>query len=167
MQDDTEESEKVVLFYREGSWGSQWTYSPFVYHGTEYTCAEQYMMSKKAKLFHDKRTRRKIMKEHSPMEMKRLGREVEGFSYSKWRRKCLKIVVKANYCKFSQNEEFKEALLATGDKIIGEASPYDMLWGIGCGMEEPEAWRPKKWQGENLLGIALMKVRKKLRREEM
>ena len=33
--------------------------------------------------------------------------------------------------KFSQDEDLKEYLLNTKDKILVEASPYDSIWGIG------------------------------------
>ena len=42
-------------------------------------------------------------------------------------------VYDANYAKFSQHKDLKEQLLETGDKIIVEASPYDLIWGVGLG----------------------------------
>jgi ribA/ribD-fused uncharacterized protein len=66
--------------------------------------------------------------------------------------------------KFSQNEKFKEFLLSTNDKILVEASPYDTIWGIGMLETDPRAQNPSQWDGENLLGFALMEVRDELRR---
>jgi len=53
-------------------------------------------------------------------------------------------------------------LLSTGNKILVEASPYDKIWGIGMDKENPNALNPEKWNGENLLGFALMEVRDEL-----
>ena len=61
--------------------------------------------------------------------------------------------------KFSQNADLKAFILATGDKIIVEASPVDRIWGVGLAPDNPYAWQPEKWQGRNLLGFALMEVR--------
>jgi ribA/ribD-fused uncharacterized protein len=44
-----------------------------------------------------------------------------------------------------------------------EASPYDRIWGIGLGAEDPKAKHPSTWQGENLLGFALMDAREAIR----
>lgn len=64
-----------------------------------------------------------------------------------------------NFLKFSQNEKFKEFLLSTADRILVEASPYDKIWGIGMLETDPKANDPSQWNGENLLGFALMEVR--------
>ena len=65
--------------------------------------------------------------------------------------------------KFGQNARLKNYLLSTENKILIEASPYDQIWGIGLGKESPDATQPEKWNGQNLLGFALMEVRDELR----
>lgn len=47
--------------------------------------------------------------------------------------------------------------------IIQQASPEDSIWGVGFSAKNAEENRDK-W-GENLLGLAIMKVREKLRKE--
>lgn len=59
--------------------------------------------------------------------------------------------------KFSQNPELKEQLISTGDTLLVKASPYDKVWGIGLN-EQDGKYKPLR--GENLLGNALMEVRK-------
>jgi ribA/ribD-fused uncharacterized protein len=71
-------------------------------------------------------------------------------------------VFKGNYAKFSQNDELSDELLATGNKILVEASPYDTIWGIGMGEKEPGINDPANWKGLNLLGWSIMLVRKEL-----
>ena len=58
-----------------------------------------------------------------------------------------------------KNERLRAALLATGDTILVEASPYDRIWGIGRGESDPLIADESAWRGLNLLGVALMKVR--------
>ena len=55
----------------------------------------------------------------------------------------------------------REMLLATGEREIVEASPYESIWGIGFTERDAEGMR-EHW-GENLLGKALMEVRSELR----
>lgn len=61
----------------------------------------------------------------------------------------------------------KELLLATGDRELFEASPFDRVWGIGVKASIAQSGQSsrKSW-GENLLGLSLMKTRDELRRRE-
>ncbi|MXN60881.1 NADAR family protein, partial [Burkholderia pseudomallei] len=61
--------------------------------------------------------------------------------------------------KFRQNEAFSTVLRATGSTILVEASPYDRVWGVGLGERDPRIANPSAWEGLNLLGKALMRVR--------
>jgi ribA/ribD-fused uncharacterized protein len=92
-----------------------------------------------------------------------LGREVKNFNIEVWKKHADQVVEDANYLKFSQNEDLREVLLSTGDKILVEASPDDKIWGIGFNSEDAEG-RESEW-GNNGLGKALMKVRERLRKE--
>lgn len=104
-----------------------------------------------------------IMECVNPRAVKALSRQVRNYNDDIWNAVRLAIVTEINYAKFNQNRNLKDLLLSTGDKVIVEASPYDRIWGIGLAPEHPDACTPSKWQGENLLGQALMKVRDRLR----
>ncbi len=71
-------------------------------------------------------------------------------------------MVQANFAKFSQHPELKNFLLATKDHILVEASPVDKIWGIGMAQDHLHTQDPSQWQGLNLLGFALMRVRDQL-----
>lgn len=138
---------------------SQWYDVWFQVDGIQYHTTEQYMMASKARLFADEETLREIMDAKSPREYKSLGRKVKGFDASVWNEKKLDVVVEGNKAKFGQNPHLKEFLLATGDAILVEASPYDKIWGIGMDEATASAANVEDWKGENLLGCALMEVR--------
>lgn len=156
-------TDKYVFFWR-GVF-SQWHRSFFVVDNIRYNAAEQYMMASKARLFNDQETLLKIMSTSDVREQKHLGRVVKNFNADIWADKCLDIVIKGNYAKFSQNPDMKNDLLDTGDRIMVEASPYDKIWGIGIGEDHPDILDESKWQGTNLLGKALMAVRERIRNE--
>jgi len=103
------------------------------------------------------------MSEKEPKQFKALGRKIKGFDHNIWNKNKVNIVVKGNVAKFSQNKKLKDFLLSTGDKVLVEASPEDIIWGIGFGEEDSEARNPRAWKGENLMGFALMEVRDMLR----
>jgi ribA/ribD-fused uncharacterized protein len=50
-------------------------------------------------------------------------------------------------------------LLATGDKVLVEATPLDTLWGTGYNRSHRSATQPAEWKGKNWMGFALMEVR--------
>jgi len=160
---------KFIFFWHEyldNGYFSQWYPAPFQVEGIRYFHNEQYMMAKKALLFGDTRTYNKIMKESEPAACKALGKSAANFNQQLWDSCKEEIIYNANYAKFSQNPELKAALLATGDAIIAEASPYDKIWGIGLKANDPDSKNPTKWKGQNLLGKALMRVRDELRKEK-
>ncbi len=156
------ETDTHIYFY--GSVYSQWAMRAMNIDGEAYNCCEQYMMAEKARLFNDEASCDLIMKVGDPGVQKKLGREVKNFDKDKWEEVAQDIVYKANLAKFLQNKDCYEQLMATGDKIIVEASPYDCVWGVGLRCDDPKVLDSKNWRGTNWLGIAIMKVREDLRK---
>ncbi|KAK5119976.1 hypothetical protein LTR85_007052 [Meristemomyces frigidus] len=106
-----------------------------------------------------------ILAEQRPSRQKGLARSVR-FSpaqLKEWEAVKFDVVVQGSYCKYSQNVDLRERLLATGDRELIEASPQDTVWGIGFAAEFAERHRAD-W-GSNLLGKALMNVRERLKEE--
>lgn len=141
---------------------SQWFEAGFEVDGQHYPTAEHFMMAEKARLFGDAPARSRILAARTPAEAKQLGRGVQGFDDARWEAARFDIVVRANQAKFSQNPALRDYLLATGDRVLVEASPVDRIWGIGLAATDPRALDPRAWCGLNLLGFALMQVRDRL-----
>jgi ribA/ribD-fused uncharacterized protein len=141
---------------------SQWYESSFEREGLLYRTAEHFMMAEKARLFGDSDAEQRVLAALSPGEAKRIGRSVKGFNESLWKQKRFSIVVSGNLYKFTQNDELKQFLLNTGDRVLVEASPVDNIWGIGLAADDARVENPNLWKGQNLLGFALMEVRGKL-----
>jgi len=155
------ENENGVYF--KSNWPSQWFIRDFVLDGITYNCCEKRMMHQKAIFFGDEDTAKLILNSTEPKEQKSLGRLVKNFDEKEWNEVADNIVFNANLAKFSQNEDLKRLLLATGDKIIVECSPYDIIWGNGQNITDTLQTDEKDWKGTNRLGKALMKVRAHLR----
>ena len=141
---------------------SQWWPAPFEVDGTRYPTAEHFMMAEKARLFGDEETRGRILASSHPRDAKRLGREVRGFEEQPWEEARSELVVRGNRAKFGQNPPLREFLVGTRDRVLVEASPVDRIWGIGLAADDPAAGSPERWKGLNLLGFALMEVRRLL-----
>lgn len=144
---------------------SQWYNSVFKEGEISYCCAEQYMMAYKAMLFDDKETLARIMSTTNPKDMKALGRAVRNFRPDIWDKVRVNIVKRGSYLKFTQNERLCKLLKNTGTRTLVEASPYDTIWGVGLAEDDPLILDSKNWQGENLLGKALMHVRSRIYQE--
>lgn len=151
---------KYHLFY--GGPFSQWAKSPFIIDGTKFNTAEQWMMWNKALAFSDIDSAKAIQSTSDPREQKALGRKVKNFDDAIWMKVAYDLVVEGNRAKFDQNPKLADYLKATKGMIIVEASPYDRRWGIGLGETDPRALDEGQWLGENLLGKAIMDVRREM-----
>lgn len=145
---------------------SQWYAAGLSLDGVFYPTAEHYMMAEKARLFGDTTARRQIIQAPHPHAAKHLGRQVQGFDEARWQATRFDVVVTGNAAKFAQNEALKAFLLGTKHRVLVEASPVDRIWGIGLAADDSRATHPDQWRGLNLLGFALMEVRRRLLLEE-
>jgi ribA/ribD-fused uncharacterized protein len=138
---------------------SQWFIGDFTVDGQVYRSAEHYMMAGKAQLFGDEEMLARILASETPADAKKLGRSVRDFDQDIWVKQRYDIVVRGSIAKFGQDPRLTDFLLATGDKVLVEAAPRDVIWGIGLGKDNPRALDPVRWRGQNLLGFALMDAR--------
>ena len=136
------------------------------------------MMYHKALLFNDAPVANKVLRAGHPRNVKALGRQVARFDEATWAQHRDAIVRRGNELKFTAavteagfrtgsgrdapplDGSLRAMLLATGARDLVEASPYDAIWGIGFAERDAEAMR-EHW-GDNLLGKALMEVRRTL-----
>ena len=160
-----------VLFWKpdDGRYGAFSNWAPSVIKfdvgdgSFPFDCGEHLFAALKAVAFGDAETLAKIkVAGRHPSEYKRLGREVRGFDERSWvqqREDVMRSVVAA---KFEQNPELGRLLDGTGRAAIIEASPYDKVWGAGLSAQQI-LHGPSDLPGLNLLGKALMKVRRERR----
>ncbi|SDL73920.1 conserved hypothetical protein, ribA/ribD-fused [Glycomyces sambucus] len=140
----------------------QWWPAPIRVGGRRFATAEHYMMWSKAMLFEDDLAASAILADDDPERARAIGRTVTDFDLSVWERHRFQIVVRGSIAKFGQRGELRNFLLSTGDRVLVEASPDDAVWGIGLSADDPLAADPRTWQGQNLLGFALMTARRHL-----
>ena len=149
------------LFFWKGQL-SQWYPSKFKLENKTFSCAEQYMMWKKAVLFGDRCTAIKIMRTKSPKEQQALGREVKNFNEEDWNAVARQIVYKGNEAKFTQNGTLLSYLFSTDPLILVECCPYDKIWGIGLDALDALNTPSSEWPGKNWLGLTLTDLRNDL-----
>ncbi len=157
----TKSNDDAVWFWRRESPFSNHHACNFMEKGIAYNCTEQYLMYAKAKQFGDDSAADKIMKSNNPVVQKQT--KVANFHADLWKQTAPEVMKQALLLKFNQNPDLKKDLLATGEKMIAEASPHDEFWGCGFGMNHPDVGDPKKWTGTNMLGKCLMDVRREIK----
>ncbi|KAG8860337.1 hypothetical protein FRB96_003986 [Tulasnella sp. 330] len=176
---DNSDNGAYLFFWKPSQdygWASQWHDEPFKgpselvdqFNGKkvqqiEYPTAETFMMYHKAVLFNDIEIAKKILDTTNPKETKALGRRIADFDEEIWEMKRYDIVLAGNMAKFKASEECRKELLATGERYLVEASPFDRIWGIGFTAQN--ALENKSRWGLNLLGKVLVDVRAALRKE--
>jgi ribA/ribD-fused uncharacterized protein len=151
--------DNLTAFFGADDVFSNWHPCRFSYHDVHFTSVEQFMMFAKAKLFDDEQSASKILATDDPMTQKMIGRKVASFDLARWELRRESIVFVGCREKFSQNPGLRSILLATAPTELVEASPYDLIWGIGLGERDARIADRQQWRGRNLLGITLMRVR--------
>lgn len=158
--------ETVVCFHNPeeiNGYLSNWYLSDFSVDEIQYSSMEQYMMYQKALLFQDMEIAKQILNTSNVGKIKALGRSVKNYEDVIWNGMRQIIVYQGLLQKFQQNTELKEKLLATQEHLLAECAVQDKIWGIGLSMKDERRLHLDKWQGQNLLGFSLMRVRSALK----
>lgn len=138
--------DKIASFRGENYFLSNYYSAPVTYDGITYKNNEAAFQAQKCQNKDD----RILFSQLSPNEAKPLGRHVD--LRSDWEEVKTQIMYEIVFAKFSQNEDLKRKLLATGDRLLEEGNTWgDRIWGTVNG------------KGENRLGKILMKIREELR----
>ena len=156
---------EIICFHNpeeENGYLSNWYLSNFIIEGILFSSMEQYMMYKKAMCFDDQIVANKILETKDVAEIKALGRQVSNYNDSIWNGMRQILIYEGLLAKFTQNEDLKEQLISTGDAILAECAVKDRIWGIGLSMTSPKRQDIYQWNGQNLLGYALMLVRNRI-----
>ncbi|WP_020472787.1 NADAR family protein [Zavarzinella formosa] len=125
---------------------------PIQLDGKRWPTSEHYFQAKK---FEDDAYCEEIRTAKSPMIAARLGRSRKQKLRRDWESVKVEVMRQAVRAKFTQHEELKTLLLATGDAKLVEHTENDSYWGDGG-----------DGSGKNMLGQLLMKLREELRKEE-
>lgn len=113
--------------------------------------SEHYFQAQK---FKDKKDQEEIRKARSPMLAARMGRDRKRKLRRDWESSKVAVMREALLAKFTQHDELRAILLATGDAKLVEHTANDDYWGDGG-----------DGSGRNMLGRLLVEVRSSLQGE--
>ena len=137
----------IHCFRNEYRFLSNFWDAPVTYKGLTYRNAEAAFQAQKC-LTEEEKVQFTTLRSN---EAKRLGRNVQ--LRPNWENVKLPIMEEILRAKFTQNEELKTLLLATGELVLEEGNTWgDTFWGVDA----------KTREGRNHLGRILMRIRKEL-----
>jgi N-glycosidase YbiA len=146
---------EIIRFYRaDDEYGcfSNFSPHPVKMKGKVWPTSEHYFQAQK---FVGTAHEEEIRRVKSPMIAARMGRDRKRPLRRDWESVKDEIMFEAVRAKFTQHEELRKILLATGDAEIIEHTGKDSYWGDGG-----------DGSGQNMLGKTLMLVREGLRKGE-
>lgn len=152
---------KGVAFRGKDSFLSNFYQCDIRIDGEFYSSVEQFYQSQKCTICEDHDRAQKIMGIDDPQHIKRLGDDcTENYE---WLESKVYIMFKGLFYKFSQNESLALKFLATEKQGLFEATT-DHIYGAGVGWHSKK-WGLYSWEGKNIMGILLTKVRRILGRK--
>lgn len=124
---------------------------------------EQYLARSRAIFARNQRIVDRVMLVNDPVEHKRFleSMKIDGRT-TEWQVAINSWLLPGLEAKFSQCSAAREFLLETKDLKIGEAST-NSFWGIGLDLRDSNVFNTTYWTGRNILGDALMQIRRSLR----
>jgi hypothetical protein len=123
----------------------------FELEGLQWPSVEHYFQGMK---FSDPGLQQRIIEAPHPREAVKIAKRNFLRKRKDWKKIQRVIMTRGTYIKCRTHSEVTEALLATGNALIIEASLYDHYWG--CGRDQ---------RGSNHYGKLLMEIRARLREE--
>ncbi len=143
-----------IRFYRvSDEYGCFSNFAPYSIEldGKHWPTTEHYFQAQK---FEDAQHREAIRRQKSPMIAARMGRDRKKKLRGDWESVKVSVMRQAVRAKFTQHEDIRAILLATGDATLVEHTENDAYWGDGG-----------DGSGKNMLGRILMQIREELKVE--
>lgn len=141
----------IISFYSRSpkyAWLSNSAHFKFVLDGKEWDSVEHYYQAMK---FVDEEWQDAVRCASSALHARKIAKSWGARVRRDWRTEKMKVMGKALYAKFTQNDELRERLLDTDDSLLAHIVSSDLYWGVNHDGE-----------GANLLGEMIESVRQSL-----
>ena len=153
---------RTLAFFGELNPLSNFHPSEFEHNGIIFHSSEQLIQYMKSIYFDDKASASAILNCDSPLECKRLARNIINYNHEEWMKAAKSMCDVGIYEKFNQNPSLRKLLLSTGNQTITEACK-DRDWGSGMSLYDERCLVRSTWYSQGLLGIILEEVRELLK----
>lgn len=100
-----------------------------------------------------------VLETDDPSTQQNIGKKAKGYIGTVWLGIRQMVAYEGLLAKFSQNDALRQKLLDTGDAYLVECARSDKIWACGIRIDDDRRFDASKWDGQNILGFALMQVR--------
>lgn len=133
--------------------------------GKRFSSTEQYIMYRKCMILGDEAAAKQVMTTDDPGQQQAIGRNARNYHNTVWDGVCQVVAMRGLLAKFSQHDDLRQKLLETGNAYLVECARSDRRWACGIGLYDDNRRDIDRWKGKNILGFALMEVRKSMRND--
>ena len=160
---------KAVFFHKPeeiDGFLSNWYPAKFELDGLCFTSTEQYIMYRKCAMLGDDAAAQLVLETDDVSKQQAIGRNAKPYNGVLWEGIRQVVAMHCLLAKFRQNPVLKGKLLETKDAYLVECAYSDKTWACGRGLDEEQRKDVSQWKGRNILGFALMEVRRILLEEQ-
>ena len=134
----------------------------FSIEGKTFHCSEQYIQWKKAELFKDRITMKKIEGAKTGRQCKEAGKLTSNYKKTVWEQRAPELCKQGIRQKFIENKIPRDVLLhKTSGKRIVECTK-ETPWGCGLPLKDDNCLLPTKWISQGIMGTMLEAIRQEL-----
>jgi hypothetical protein len=129
--------------------------------GGMFQSLEHYVVWRKALMFRDFDVAKEVFTTPKPALIRQIGLTIKNVDPLAWKNARVKVAIEGSLAMFSQHEDLKAKLLATGSSIIA-CTDADSIAGIVLAADDPKVNDMSNWKGWNLAGKVATEVRRRL-----
>ena len=158
----TKSNDTVFGYFGELNPLSNFHPAKFSLEGKTFHCSEQYIQWKKAELFKDVNTMKKVERAKTGHQCKEAGKSISNFKKTVWEQKASELCKPGIRQKFIENKTPRDVLLhKTSGKHIVECTK-ETPWGCGVTLKDDNCLIPTKWTSQGIMGTMLEEIRQEL-----
>uniref|UniRef100_A0A915JHS3 CCHC-type domain-containing protein n=1 Tax=Romanomermis culicivorax TaxID=13658 RepID=A0A915JHS3_ROMCU len=141
---------KIIPFISYKNYLSNHHIAPFSVDRTNFKSTEHYLFYQKAKLNGQNEAANTILNARTAAIAKRIGDAIvwDTAKHGPWREWAYRTLFAANGYKYEQNPELRAKFFQTSPAQLVEANAYDLYWGCGLSIDDPEISRPENYPGD-------------------
>lgn len=154
---------ELIVFYGASAWLSTYFYAPVTNGEITFSTCHHEFLWRAAMSTNDLKIASAIVTAATPWMCTCIARCSTRFNPQAFSHISKPIMLQCLKRKFTQHDDLKEKLIACGDSKIIFASPYDMNFGVGLALNDPNINDVSVHYGANNLGRLLVETREWLK----
>ena len=132
-------------------------YQPIMKNARQFHCIDQAFAYEKAIHHNESEISREVLECENGIDCIKLVKDIK--LNEMWYDRIIEVMTNLLQLKFNRCKQFRNQLLNSGNKMFVNANKCDKFWGCGLDSTIAELTSPKKYPGQNQLGLLLSDLR--------